>query len=126
MKKDYYAVLGVAKDATATEIKKAYRQAALKFHPDKNQGDKAAEEKFKDVSEAYAVLSDEQKRKKYETFGADNFAQSYSTEDIFKDFNIDDILSQFGMRGNGWGNFKFRRGSGGPSAGANVGGGPNE
>ncbi len=63
--KDYYKVLGVAKTATPEEIKKAYRKLALKYHPDKTKGDKAAEEKFKDVNEANEVLSDPQKRKKY-------------------------------------------------------------
>ena len=94
--------------ADADQIKAAYRKKAKEFHPDRNPGNKAAEEKFKDVSEAYAVLSDEAKRKKYDTFGAENFAQSYSSEDILRDFNVDDILSQFGMRGSGWGNFGGR------------------
>ena len=114
MKTDYYALLGVAKEATADEIKKAYRKLAMQYHPDRNQGDKAAEEKFKQVSEAYAVLSDAEKRKKYDAFGsADAFSQNVSTDDIFRDFNLDDILSQFGMRSSGWGNFKARRGGGG-------------
>ena len=64
--KDYYKVLGVSKSASAEEIKKAYRKSALKYHPDRNKGDKAAEAKFKDVSEAYAVLSDAKKRKQYD------------------------------------------------------------
>ena len=67
--KDYYKVLGVDKKATADEIKKVYRKLAVKYHPDKNQGDKAAEEKFKEVSEAYDVLGDEAKRKKYDELG---------------------------------------------------------
>jgi curved DNA-binding protein len=69
--KDYYKVLGVAKTATPEEIKKAYRKLALKYHPDKTKGDKAAEEKFKEVNEANEVLSDQQKRKKYDQLGAD-------------------------------------------------------
>lgn len=68
-KRDYYEVLGVAKDAAAADIKKAYRKLALKYHPDKNPGDKEAEEKFKEAAEAYDVLSNEEKRKKYDQFG---------------------------------------------------------
>jgi curved DNA-binding protein len=67
--KDYYKVLGVEKSATPEEIKKAYRKLAVKYHPDKNPGDKAAEEKFKEANEAYEVLSDAEKRKKYDQFG---------------------------------------------------------
>ena len=68
--KDYYSTLGVAKSADANEIKKAYRKLARKYHPDMNQGDKNAEEKFKEVNEAYEVLSDPDKRQKYDRFGA--------------------------------------------------------
>ena len=68
-KRDYYEVLGVAKTATADEIKKAYRKKAIQYHPDKNPGDKEAEEKFKEAAEAYDVLSDEQKRQRYDQFG---------------------------------------------------------
>ena len=68
-KRDYYEVLSLSKDASADEIKKAYRKLALQYHPDKNQDDKQAEEKFKEVAEAYAVLSDDQKRAKYDRFG---------------------------------------------------------
>ncbi len=67
--KDYYGVLGLKKEATAEEIKKAYRKLAVKFHPDKNQGEKKAEEKFKELTEAYEVLGDPQKRKKYDELG---------------------------------------------------------
>ena len=94
---EYYEVLGVAKTATADEIKKAYRKLALKHHPDKNPGDKAAEEKFKEISEAYAVLSDAEKRKQYDTFGSTGFRQRYSQEDIFRNFDLNDILRQFGF-----------------------------
>lgn len=69
--KDYYKILDVAKSATKDEIKKAYRKLAVKWHPDKNKGNKKAEEKFKEISEAYEVLSDEEKRSKYDQFGAD-------------------------------------------------------
>ena len=96
---EYYQVLGVAKTASADEIKKAYRKLAIKYHPDKNQGKKEAEEKFKGISEAYAVLSDPEKRKQYDTYGSDGFHQRYSQEDIFRNFDINDVLRQFGFGG---------------------------
>ena len=68
-KRDYYEVLGVAKNATADEIKKAYRKKAIQYHPDRNPGDKDAEEKFKEAAEAYDVLSDADKRARYDQFG---------------------------------------------------------
>src|SRR6185436_4602445 len=68
-KRDYYEVLGLAKGASADDIKKAYRKLALKYHPDRNPGDKKAEATFKDVAEAYEVLTDEQKRARYDQFG---------------------------------------------------------
>ncbi|WP_310599276.1 DnaJ C-terminal domain-containing protein [Desulfobulbus sp.] len=116
---EYYQVLGVAKTATADEIKKAYRKLAVKYHPDKNPGDKKAEEKFKEISEAYAVLSDQEKRQQYDTFGSDGFRQRYSQEDIFRNFDLNDILRQFGFSGGfrSGGTFHtsdFRRGGGSP------------
>ena len=98
--KDYYKGLGVSKDASAGDIKKAYRKLALKYHPDHASGDKAKEEKFKAISEAYAVLSDAEKRKKYDTYGSDGFQQHYSQEDIFRGSNIEDILKEFGFGGS--------------------------
>ena len=68
-KRDYYEVLGVGRNATDEEIKKAYRKKAIQYHPDKNPGDKAAEEKFKEAAEAYDVLSNKEKRAKYDQFG---------------------------------------------------------
>jgi molecular chaperone DnaJ len=70
--KNYYEVLGISKTASADEIKKAYRNLAFKYHPDRNSGDKVAEEKFKEINEAYDVLSDEKKRADYDSFGTSN------------------------------------------------------
>ncbi len=106
---DYYKILGVEKSASDSEIKKKYRKLAMKYHPDKTKGDKASEEKFKKISEAYAVLSDPKKRKEYDTFGSAGFQQRYSQEDIFKGFDFGDILKEFGF-GNMGGGFSSRRG----------------
>jgi len=97
MSADYYKILGVNKKASDSEIKKAYRKLALKYHPDKTKGDKKLEKKFKEISEAYAVLSDEKKREQYDTFGSENFQQRYSQEDIFRNSNMADILKEFGF-----------------------------
>jgi len=102
---DYYKILGVSKTATNAEIKKAYRKLALKYHPDKTEGNKAAEAKFKQISEAYAVLSDKEKRQQYDTYGSAGFQQRYSKEDIFRGFDIGDILKEFGFGGAGMGQF---------------------
>ena len=74
-KRDYYEVLGVSKSADDSEIKKAYRKLAMKYHPDRNQGDSAAEQKFKDVSQAYEILKDPKKRQTYDQFGHAAFEQ---------------------------------------------------
>ncbi len=97
MTKDYYHILGVSKNASAEEIKKTYRKLALKYHPDKTKGDKAAEEKFKEISEAYAALSNPEKRKEYDAFGRAGFQQRYSQEDIFRGADFTDIFRDFGL-----------------------------
>ncbi len=100
MAKDYYQILGVSKNASAEEIKKAYRKLAMKYHPDRNKGDKTAEERFKEVNEAYAVLSDPDKRKQYDTFGSQGFKQHFSQEDIYRGSDISDILREMGLGGD--------------------------
>ncbi len=104
--KDYYKILGLDKSVSGDEIKKAYRKLAMKYHPDHAKGDKSAEEKFKKISEAYAVLSNTEKRKQYDEFGASGFNQRYTEDDIFKDFDFSNIFREFGF---GSGN-SFRRG----------------
>ena len=120
MAEDYYQLLGIKKDASDEDIKKAYRKLAMKYHPDHTKGDKAAEEKFKKISEAYAVLSDKKKRKEYDTFGAEGFQQRFTQEDIFRGFDFGDIFREFGFggdtfsgRGRG-GGVRFNFGGGGP------------
>lgn len=105
-KRDYYEVLGVDKKATADEIKKAYRKKAIQYHPDKNPGDKEAEEKFKEAAEAYEVLSDENKRARYDQYG---FAGLGGAAGGGASMNMDDIFSMFGDifggHGGGFGSF---------------------
>ncbi len=101
---DYYKILGVDRKASEGEVKKAYRKLAMKYHPDRTKGDKSAEETFKKVSEAYAVLSDKEKRKQYDAFGASGFRQRYSQEDIFSGFNFGDIFREFGFNDGAFGN----------------------
>lgn len=96
-KKDYYEILGVKRDASEEEIKKAYRKLALKYHPDRNPGNKQAEERFKEINEAYAVLSDKEKRRQYDQFGPAGFSQRFSQEDIFRGFDISDLFKDLGF-----------------------------
>src|SRR5215510_11748576 len=106
-KADYYELLGVGRNANAEELKKAYRQAALRYHPDRNPGDKAAEEKFKELSEAYQVLSDAEKRAQYDRYGHAAFEQGGAGFSGGFDFtNFEDIFSDifgdfFGGGGRG-------------------------
>jgi len=109
-KRDYYAVLGVDKGASSSEIKKAYRKLALKYHPDKNPDDTAAEEKFKEAAEAYEVLSDDNKRERYNRFGHAGFKGSAAGG---QHMNMDDIFSQFGdIFGGAFGGSGFGGGGG--------------
>jgi curved DNA-binding protein len=101
--KDYYKILGVTKSASPDDIKKAYRKLAMKYHPDRNKSNKEAEEKFKEISEAYAVLSDSEKKKQYDMFGAEGFQQRYSQDDIFSSFDFSNIFKEFGFgNASGW------------------------
>ncbi len=101
--KDYYKILGVDKNATAEEIKKAYRQLAKKYHPDRNQGEKEAEEKFKEISEANEVLSDPEKRSKYDKLGADWKRYQYAAPNDAGGF-----YSNFGQGGGSGEQFNFQ------------------
>ena len=128
--RDYYEILGVSPEADITQIKEAYRELALAYHPDRNQNDPAATEKMKQINEAYAVLADAGKRREYDDlrhqFGSgahQHFRQQYSYQDIFKDSDIhrmfDEISRAFGLRGvdeifkefygSGYHRFEFHR-----------------
>jgi molecular chaperone DnaJ len=126
-KKDYYEVLGVDKKASKDNIKKAYRKLAKKYHPDMNKDDpKQAEEKFKEISEAYGVLGDDTKRQQYDMYGHAGIDSRYSRDDIFRTINFEDIFGDIGTGFGGFGsifdNFfggaRARRG--GPSRGDNL------
>ena len=91
--RDYYEVLGVSRDASESEIKKAYRTMALKYHPDKNPGDEKAEAAFKEVSEAFEVLSDDEKRRVYDTHGHEGLKARGAGPGFS---NVQDIFEQFG------------------------------
>jgi len=104
-KRDYYEVLGVDKNATEDQIKKAYRKIAIKYHPDRNPGDKNAEEKFKEAAEAYDVLHDPQKRQQYDQFGFDGPGMGGFGGGFSGGFSMDDIFSMFGDVFGGRGGF---------------------
>lgn len=112
-KRDYYEVLGVTKGATKDEIKKAYRKQALKYHPDKNPGDKEAEEKFKEAAEAYEVLSNDEKKSRYDQFGHAGMGNNMGGG-FGRDMTMEDIFSSFGdIFGDAFGGaFGSRRGGG--------------
>lgn len=119
MKKDFYEILGITKSADAAAIKKAYRKKAIEFHPDKNPGNKEAEENFKLAAEAYEVLSDPQKKAKYDQFGHQAFEGAGGFGGGHGGMNMDDIFSQFGdifgsAFGGGGGFSGFGGGGGGP------------
>lgn len=121
-KRDYYEVLGVDKTADEKEIKKAYRKLAMKYHPDVSE-EEGSEEKFKEISEAYAVLSDEEKRQRYDKFGhagmdgftAEDFYQNVNFEDIFQGFDIGNIFEMFGFGGG-----SGRSSRAGPQRGSDI------
>ena len=129
MAKDYYKILGVSQNATDKGIKKGYRKLAMQYHPDRNLGkEKWANEKFKEINEAYAVLGDPEKRRQYKQFGTvgnigDIFGSPFTRttfEDLMKDFGgaglgfdfLDNIFGDF-LKGSGFSFRKFSRGSGG-------------
>ena len=112
-KQDFYEILGISKDASAAEIKKAYRKKAIEFHPDKNPGDATAEENFKKAAEAYEVLSDADKKARYDRFGHQAFENGGGFGGGAGGMNMDDIFSQFGDIFGGGGGFSGFGGFGG-------------
>jgi molecular chaperone DnaJ len=116
-KRDYYEILGISKSATKEEIKKAYRKQAIKFHPDKNPGDKGSEEKFKEAAEAYEVLSNDEKKARYDRYGHAGMSNSGHGGYGGHDMTVEDIFSSFGdIFGDAFGGFggfsSGRRGGG--------------
>ena len=120
-KRDFYEILGVSKSASEEEIKKAYRKLAIKYHPDKNPDDKAAEEKFKEAAEAYEVLSNAEKRQRYDQFGHAGMGGAAGGGAYGGGMNMDDIFSQFGDIFGG----AFGFGGGGNGGGRRVNRGSN-
>jgi molecular chaperone DnaJ len=130
-KRDYYEVLGVTRDASQDDIKKTFRKLAFQYHPDRNK-EPGSEEKFKEISEAYAVLSDEQKKAQYDRFGHAGISGAYSQEDIFRSANFQDIFRDMGfgddifsrifgsMFGGGFGGFQTTRRRTGPPRGRDI------
>lgn len=121
-KKDYYEVLGLSKDASEKDIKSAYRKLAMKYHPDRSDASDA-EERFKEISEAYAVLSDSDKRRQYDQFGHAGINSQYSQEDLFRGVNFEDLLRGFGFGGAGESIFDMFFGGGrrrGPARGRDL------
>ena len=119
-KRDYYEVLGVDRGADDATIKKAYRQLAKKYHPDMNPGDKEAEVKFKEASEAYAVLTDEEKRRQYDQFGHAAFEGGGAGAGGFDFGDMGDIFGDIFGDLFGGGGSRSRRASNGPMKGANL------
>ncbi len=103
VQKDYYQILGLNHNVSEEEIKRAYRKLALQYHPDHHPDDSGSEEKFKEISEAYAVLSDSEKRRTYDRFGYTGFKRKYTREDVFRGFNFEEIFREFGF------GFEFER-----------------
>ncbi len=114
-KRDYYDVLGVNKNATPDQIKSAYRKLAVKYHPDKNNGDKASEEKFKEASEAYHILSNAERKQNYDNFGHAAFENAGGGRGGFGNFdfssNFSDIFEDFFGEGFGGGGRRSRKSS---------------